>query len=173
MPKEEPRAEPRGETPAPPPCACQADPALRLRPAADSGTGTRESDRTRGTAFGTSEFSKAGTQGEQTLTELVHPDCPVPQGLGSPPTVTPLSAPPGPYLSASSICWPLTSPFCASSSHDALCLAPSTQPHRGHRGNSFLRLLRRALVFPNSNLLPPHPPPGHPPSPNSQPAGRR
>lgn len=150
-------------TPAPPPVpASRTPPSVRVPPLT---VAPGRGDRTRGTAFGTSELSKAGTQGEQTPTELVHPNCLVVQGPGPPPAETVLSTPPCPHLGASSLCWPLTVPSRVSSPHDASCLVPSTQSHRGHRGNRFLRLRLRALVFPNSNLLSP--------ASDSQPGGGR
>lgn len=53
--KEEPPARPWGGIPAPPPCACQVDPAFCLRPALDGGAGTQGSD-SRDSVWGDSVF---------------------------------------------------------------------------------------------------------------------
>lgn len=129
--KEEPPARPPGGgiLPHPPVPARLTPPSVCARPQA---VALGRKGRTRGTAFGATAFSEAGTQGEQTPTELIHLNCLVPQGSGSPAAVTRLSAPPRPYVSASSTCWPLTFPSCASLAHPTTpCVWSQARSHVG------------------------------------------
>lgn len=127
--KEEPPARPWGEIlPQPPVPARLTPPSVCARPTVTLG----RKGQTRGTAFGATAFSKAGTQGEQMPTELIHLNCLVPQGLGSPPAVTLLPAPPCLYVSASSTCWPLALPSCASLARPMTpCVWPQARSHVG------------------------------------------